>query len=95
VNLKNTGTRAASGVVQLYLRALASSAGPRPVRELKGFQRVRLNPGESRDVEFRISDRELGYYEANGRWLVEPGRFQLWLTSDSASGVPAEFELVK
>jgi beta-glucosidase len=95
MKLKNTGTRAASDVVQLYLRALSSSAGPRPVRELKGFQRVRLNPGESRDVEFRISDRELGYYDANGRWLVEPGRYQLWLTSDSASGAPMEFEVVK
>jgi beta-glucosidase len=95
MKLKNTGTRAVSEVVQLYLRALASSAGPRPVRELKGFQRVRLNPGESHDVEFRISDRELGYYDASGHWLVEPGRYQLWLTKDSVSGEPAEFELVK
>ncbi len=93
VKLTNTGGRAGREVVQLYLRALAASAGPRPVRELKGFQKVRLNPGESRDVEFTVSERELGYYDANGKWLVEPGRYQLWLAKDAASGEPVEFEL--
>ena len=93
--VKNTGARAGTEVVQLYLRDIAASAGPRPVRELKGFQKVRLNPGEARDVEFSISDRELGYYDTRGRWLVEPGKFQLWIAKDSASGEPVEFELVK
>jgi beta-glucosidase len=95
VRVKNTGSRAGSEVVQLYLRSLAATAGPRPVRELKGFQKVRLNPGESRVVEFTISERELGYYDTKGRWLVDPGKFQVWLAKDSASGQPAEFELVK
>jgi len=81
--------------VQLYVRALAASAGPRPVRELKGFQKVRLNPGEFRDVSFTISGPELGYYDTAGRWLLEPGKFNLWLARDSASGQPADFELVK
>ena len=95
VELKNAGSRAGTEVVQLYVRALAASAGPRPVRELKGFQKVRLQPGESRAVSFAISGRELGYYDATGRWLVEPGKFQLWLAKDSASGQPVDFELVK
>jgi beta-glucosidase len=95
VQLKNTGSRAGTEVAQLYIRALAASAGPRPVRELKGFQKVRLNPGESRDVTFKISGPELGYYDTNGRWLVEPGKFQLWLAKDSASGEPVNFELTK
>jgi beta-glucosidase len=95
VNVKNTGSRAGTETVQLYVRALASPAGPRPVRELKGFQKVRLQPGESRDVSFTISGHELGYYDTSGRWLVEPGKFQLWLARDSASGEPADFELVK
>jgi beta-glucosidase len=95
VKLRNTGSRAGSEVVQLYIRDIATLAGPRPVRELKGFQKVRLNPGESRDVEFTISDRELGYYDANGRWQAEPGKFQLWITKDSASGEPVDFELRK
>jgi beta-glucosidase len=93
VNLKNTGSRAGTETVQLYLRDVAASAGPRPVRELKGFQKVLLQPGESRDVTFIISGRELGYYDAKGHWLVEPGKFQVWICKDSASGNPAEFEL--
>jgi beta-glucosidase len=95
LRLKNTGARAGSEVVQLYLRDPAASAGPRPVRELKGFRKVRLSPGQMQDVEFSITDRELGYYDTNGHWLVEPGKFQLWLSKDSASGEPVEFELVK
>ena len=94
VNLKNTGSRAGSEVVQLYIRDIATSVGPRPVRELKGFQKVRLDPGQSRDVEFAISERELGYYDANGRWVVDPGRFQVWVAADSASGQPAGFEFL-
>ena len=82
VNLKNTGSRAGTEVVQLYLRDVAASAGPRPVRELKGFQKVLLQPGESRDVRFTLSDKELGYYDTKGDWLVEPGKFQLWLAKD-------------
>jgi beta-glucosidase len=95
IHLKNIGTRAGAEVVQLYLRDIAASAGPRPVRELKGFKKVRLDPGQSRDVEFKISDRELGYYDTNGHWLVEPGKFQLWISKDSASGEPVDFEVVK
>jgi len=65
--------------------------GPRPVRELKGFQKIRLQPGESRDVSFPISEKELGCFDSKGNWLVEPGKFQAWISRDSASGMPAEF----
>jgi beta-glucosidase len=95
LTLTNTGSRAGTETVQLYIRALAASAGPRPVRELKGFQKILLQPGESRDASFTISGKELGYYDAKGNWLVEPGKFQLWISKDSASGEPVEFELVK
>ncbi|MGO9477654.1 MAG: beta-glucosidase BglX [Limisphaerales bacterium] len=95
VQIKNTGSRAGTEVAQLYIRDVAASAGPRPVRELKGFQKVLLQPGESRDVTFTLSDKELGYYDTKGHWLVELGQFQLWLAKDSASGEPVEFELVK
>ena len=93
--IKNSGTRAGTAVAELYIRALAASAGPRPVRELKGFQKVLLQPGESREVSFDLSGRELGYYDTNGHWLVEPGKYQIWITKDSASGDPAQFELRK
>ncbi|MFZ0828936.1 MAG: beta-glucosidase BglX [Verrucomicrobiia bacterium] len=95
LNLKNSGARAGTEVVQLYIRDVAASAGPRPVRELKGFQKVRLQPGESRDVTFTLADKELGYYDTKGHWLVEPGKFQVWMCKDSASGDPVDFELVK
>ncbi|HKW29403.1 MAG TPA: beta-glucosidase BglX, partial [Verrucomicrobiae bacterium] len=94
VNLTNTGSRPGIAVVQLYIRDIISSAGPRPVRELKGFRKVRLTPGESQDARFTIPAAGLGSYDRNGRWLVEPGKFQIWLTKDSASGKPAEFELI-
>jgi beta-glucosidase len=95
VNVKNTGLRAGTEVAQLYIRALAASAGPRPVRELKGFQKVLLQPGESRDVTFTISGHELGYCDAKGRWIVEPGKFQIWIAKDSASGEPVNFSLTQ
>lgn len=93
VNVANTGSRDGVALVQLYIRDIVFPAGPRPVRELKGFKKVHLSPGESQDVQFTLSGHDLGYYDKNGRWLVEPGEFQVWLTKDSASGKPAEFEL--
>jgi beta-glucosidase len=95
MQIKNTGGRAGTAVAELYIRDLACSVGARPVRELKGFQKILLQPGESRDVEFKLSAHDLGCYDAKGNWLVEPGKYQLWIASDSASGEAAEFELVK
>jgi len=74
---------------------LAATAGPRPVRELKGFQKIPLHPGESRTVRFDLPARELGCYDTEGHWLVEPGKYQVWITQDSASGNPAALELVQ
>ncbi|HEX9047384.1 MAG TPA: glycoside hydrolase family 3 C-terminal domain-containing protein, partial [Verrucomicrobiae bacterium] len=91
--IKNTGSRAGTAVVQLYIRALAGSAGPRPVRELKGFQKVLLQPNEQRTVSFELSAKDLGYYDAQGHWLVERGNYQVWLSADSASGEPAKLIL--
>ena len=93
--IKNTGGRTGTAVAELYLRDLACSAGARPVRELKGFQKIRLQPGESRDVEFKLSTHDLGCYDTKGNWLVEPGKYQLWIAQDSASGEPAEFDLAR
>jgi beta-glucosidase len=91
--IKNTGKRAGMAVAELYLRALAATAGPRPVRELKGFEKILLQPGESRQVSFKLSGKEFGYFDAAGHWLVEPGQYQVWISQDSASGDPASFEL--
>ena len=95
MEIKNTGQRSGTAIAELYLRALYASAGPRPVRELKGFQKILLQPGESRNVSFTLTAKQLGYYDAKGNWLVEPGKYQLWIASDSASGEPAAFSLEK
>jgi beta-glucosidase len=63
------------------------------VRELKGFRKIHTAPGESQEVEFTLKTSDLGYYDAAGRWLVEPGLYQVWLSKDSASGEPAQFEV--
>lgn len=94
VTVKNTGSKPGTEVVELYLREPDATAGPWPVRALKGYQKVRLKPGESRELSFPVTDRELGYYDTRGRWLVDPGHFQLWLSSDCTTGKPAEFDLV-
>ena len=91
--LKNAGARPGTEVVQLYLRALASSAGVRPLRELKGFQRVTLHPGETKDVSFTLTVHDLGCWSAEGKWVVEPGRFELAIAPDAASGRMASFTL--
>jgi beta-glucosidase len=89
----NTGLRAGEEVAQCYLQDIVSSA-TRPVRELKGFARLALAPGEARRVTFRLGPDELGYYGPGGRWVVEPGRFQVWVGGDSRAALAATFEVV-
>jgi beta-glucosidase len=89
----NAGKQAGTEVVQLYLRDLACSFGARPVRELKGFQRVNLQPGESREISFTLTAHDLGCWSADGNWVVEPGRFELVIAPDAASGAMVGFRL--
>ena len=90
--LKNTGKKEATEVVQLYVRDLVGSV-TRPVRELKGFQRVTLAPGEQTEVVFELSIQDLAFYGKDMVKKVEPGKFQVWIAGDSASGTLAEFEV--
>lgn len=91
--IANTGDRAGTEMAQLYLRDFACSVGARPVRELKGFQRVTLQPGESKEISFRLADHDLGCWSADGTWVVEPGRFGLVIAPDSENGNLVEFTL--
>jgi len=93
--IKNSGARPGFAVAELYLRAFTASAGARPVRELKRFQKIFLQPGENRAVSFSLSAKELGYFDTKGNWLVEPGKMQVWIAPDSASGTPADFAIVE
>lgn len=83
VTVTNTGKRAADEVVQLYIHDLVSSV-TRPVQELKGFRRVHLNPGESKQIELSLGPSELGFYDAAMKWIVEPGRFDVMVGASSA-----------
>jgi beta-glucosidase len=93
VTVTNTGQVEGTETVQLYIRALSFSAGSRPVRELKGFQKAHLAPGESKTLTFRLPAHELGFFDGKGHWLVEPGKYQLWLARNAADAKPVEFQL--
>ncbi len=88
--LKNSGEYAGIEVAQLYVRDLVGSIA-RPVKELKGFQRVALNVGESKVVDFSLPVSALAFWNINNEYIVEPGDFQLWVATDSASGEPVGF----
>jgi beta-glucosidase len=90
--ITNTGERAGDEVVQLHVRDLVGSV-TRPVKELKGFQRISLEPGEERPVRFEVPVRELGFIGLNMGYTVEPGAFKLWLGPDSTSGLEGDFEI--
>jgi len=80
--IKNTGKRAGSEVVQLYIRDLVSSV-TRPVKELKGFQKVFLRPGESKSVSIEITPESLAFYDINMKYVVEPGEFEIMVGNSS------------
>jgi beta-glucosidase len=88
----NQGAREADEVVQLYIRDLVASVA-QPVRELKGFRRVHLRAGEKQLVEFPLTAADLAFYDQQLRLVTEPGKFQVWIAPDSASGVEGEFVL--
>ena len=81
--IENGGSRAGDEVVQLYIRDVAASV-TRPVKELKGFQRVTLRPGEKRSVEFILGPEQLGFYDREMRFAVEPGEFKIMVGTSSA-----------
>ena len=90
--LTNTGACAGTEVVQIYVRDLVGSI-TRPVKELKHFERVALEPGESRTLTVGIPVGDLAFVGLDGVKKVEPGEFQLWVAGDSASGKPVSFEV--
>ena len=90
--VQNVGERAAEEVVQLYVRDLVGSV-TRPIKELKGFQRVWLEPGESRRVEFEINADMLAFYNQKMERTAEPGGFHVWIGSSSEPELWGEFQL--
>jgi beta-glucosidase len=92
VTVTNTGGRAGAEVVQLYVRDLVGSV-TRPVKELKGFRKVELSPGESRTVTFTLGEQDLAFYTAGGVWEAEPGEFEVFVGSSSVEVKAARFTL--
>ncbi len=93
VTVTNTGKISGEEVVQLYTRQLVGSI-TRPVRELKGFRKIMLQPGESKQVDFTLSSKDLAFYNARNEFKAESGEFQLFIGTDSQNTKQAGFTLV-
>jgi len=89
----NTGPREGTEVVQLYVRDEVASVA-RPVRELKGFLRVTLKPGESRRVELHLAVQDLAFYGLDMKPVVEPGTLRVFVGPNSSEGLEAVFEVI-
>lgn len=92
VTVSNTGTREGQEVVQLYIRDLVGSV-TRPVKELKGFQKINLKAGEGKEVVFYITNDDLSFYNADLKLGSEPGKFHVFVGGNSVEVLKSEFEL--
>ena len=92
VNVKNVGDVAGTETLQMYIRDIAASV-VRPVKELKGFRKVTLEPGQEEKVCFEIGDRQLRFLTENDRWESEPGEFEVFVGADSSTVNGAKFWL--
>jgi beta-glucosidase len=92
--VRNTGDRPGTAVAELYIREQGTSV-ERPARELKGFERVALDPGESKQVEFTLGRDELKFWNIDMKDVVEPARVTVWVGPSSVEGSQAQFEITK
>ncbi|RDI14603.1 beta-glucosidase BglX [Flavobacterium sp. AG291] len=92
VDITNTGNYDGKEVAQLYIRDIAASLS-RPVKELKGFELISLKKGETKTVTFTLTDKELGFFNNEGEYLVEPGTFKVFVGTSSDNVQETEFEL--
>jgi len=94
VEVQNTGPVAGVEVAQLYIRNTGGSV-EEPVRELRGFQRVALNPGQSKQLEFTLGFKELSYYNLDMARVIEPTKYQVWVGGSSEASNGAQFEVTE
>ncbi|MEO6406157.1 MAG: glycoside hydrolase family 3 C-terminal domain-containing protein, partial [Ferruginibacter sp.] len=92
VTVKNTGNYDGEEVVQLYIRDMVASISM-PVKELKAFQKIFLKKGESKDVKFSITKKDLEFYNADGKIMLEPGEFKIFVGTNSKDVKEARFDL--
>jgi beta-glucosidase len=94
-DVTNTGSRAGDAVVQLYIHQRAGSAS-RPIRQLKGFEKVTLEPGAKRTVHFTLGRNELEFWSPTEKtWAIEPEQFDVWVGEDSSAALTGEFRLTE
>jgi beta-glucosidase len=94
VDVTNTGQVAGDEVVQLYIHQKAGRDS-RPLRELKGFKRITLQPGETKKVSFHLGPGELGYWSTDaGRWVQDTADFDLWVGADSLATLHSDFSVI-
>jgi len=89
-NITNTGSVAGADVAQLYIHENYTSI-LQPVRRLEGFTRVTLAPGQTQTATFRLGTRNLGFYNDQGQFVVEPGPFDVWVGDSSVGGLHSTF----
>ncbi len=92
ITVTNTGIYDGEEVVQLYIRDIAGSI-TRPIKELKGFKKIMLKVGETKKVEFKITDKELGFYNSEGEFITEPGEFLVMIGTSSKKVSIAKFTM--
>lgn len=92
LHMKNEGTRRGTQIVQLFIRDMAASL-TRPVRELKAYQRITLEPGEIRHVMFELTTDHLAFNRRDGTYGAEPGEFEVWAGADAHAHLCARFRL--
>ena len=80
--MKNTGKREGTETVQMYMQDVAASL-VRPVKELKGFAKCHLQPGEEKEVEMSLQKRDMGFYDNEGEYRMEDGAFRLYMGGNS------------
>ena len=92
--VKNVGDKSGVAMPELYIRDMAASQ-VRPVRELKGYKKITLSPGEEAEVEFEINEPMLRFHTASGKFDSEAGGFRVWISDNAESGNYAYFKLIK
>lgn len=94
VKISNVGDKEGEEVVQLYIKDLVGSI-TRPIKELKGFKKIHLKPGETKSVSFKIDEELISFFTINKKWEAEPGKFQLFIGGNSIDLKEASFEYSK
>jgi len=90
--ISNTGESFGEEVVQLYIQDVSATVS-RPVRELKGFQKIGLDAGESKEVKFTLDKEDLLYFGADHQWGIDPGTIRVWIGPNAMEGLESSFEI--